>query len=149
MHPRGCTVSPQSRMSSVIELKKKMKRRIYGGIIRYFENGKYVYAVVFERNANAWSFPKGTMKRDEEPRQCANRKIERETGITQLPMEARRIHVGWTHLYLFTVHEKYPLQPNDKTITHARWMTLEELEQQRVNLGIEEFIHRERSKSHV
>ena len=129
-------------------IQQKKPRRIYGGIIRHFDSnlGQYVYAVVWERHADAWSFPKGTWKASENARQCADRKIEQETSIKGLPLHAHRIHVGWTHLYLFTVPEKYELRSKDKTVSEARWMTVEDLEKQKpfINLGIQEFLQRMR-----
>lgn len=127
--------------------KKKFKSRVYGGILRYLNpmTRQYDYAVVQGRTTRMWSFPKGHSKPEETPLACAWREIEEETSISsdQIPTHEQYLKLGHTNLFVFTVPQKYRLQPKDqKEIIRTRWVTLEEMSCLRSNLGIQQFVAR-------
>ena len=132
-----------------------------GGIIANNE-GKIV---IVNQNRNSWAFPKGGIDEGEGVLEAAFREIKEETGLQaeelvmleQFPSYSR-YSIGkdgtgedtsrppsTRNLFLFTTN-KVDLKPEDKEVTEARWVTIDEALDMLTHLKDREFLTSVRSR---
>ena len=125
---------------------KKYRARVFGGILRWMnpQTATYEYVCVKGRKTAIWSFPKGHSHRGEDPIACAEREIEEETGITQLPRYTSHLKFGSIHLYVYDLPQKYPVAAKDtREVGEVRWATLEEMTALHGNKGFTEYVEKQ------
>ncbi|MBI5448985.1 NUDIX domain-containing protein [Candidatus Gottesmanbacteria bacterium] len=91
---------------------------------------------------NSWTFPKGIIEKNENPKEAALREILEETGLTDLSYLASLSTIRYTyrkmgliqktvHYFLFRSSREtppVPLPQKEEGISEARWVTFEEAE---------------------
>jgi 8-oxo-dGTP pyrophosphatase MutT (NUDIX family) len=116
-----------------------MLRASAGGVV-VRQNGTLV---IVEQNANSWSLPKGGIEPGENELDTARREIFEETGIKDLTLirelgsyERYSLDKDGVHenisaglrprtFFLFSTNQEV-LEPQDREVTAARWVTIEE-----------------------
>lgn len=133
----------------ITEIEKKKKKtapRSHGGILTSKDPNtkETVYAVIFGRRAQMWSFPKGRANFWETSEQTAIREIREETGINmqgKKPIGTTRC--GRNPMFLYELPEPIEMHPEDtEEVAEAQWMTLMELQTLKKNRGLKEFVER-------
>lgn len=134
--------------------KKKEHRRSkksFGGILRVWDPSldTYVYAVVYGRVGECWSFPKGHGEVNEDPMVSAHREIAEEIGFDgPYPPLISVLKSAATRLFVYEFPERFPLVPRDlMEVTEAAWMTLDDLEKVSTNKGLRLYTQRMQKKS--
>lgn len=98
--------------------------------------------VLVQSNVGKWGFPKGHVKKDESILEAAYREIYEETGLRKInyiqPLGSFERYnyndpstgkLKEIHLFLFTTFETV-VQPQDSDNPAARWVKLDEVEQE-------------------
>lgn len=124
--------------------RRKAKARSHGGVLRASNGQETVYAVIFGRRANVWSLPKGRANFWETSIQTAYREIREETGIDLRHQEpTKEVLCGRNPMFVFDLPAPIEMHPEDTDeVVEARWMTLEELKQVKMNRGLKDFVER-------
>lgn len=152
---RGKSVVCRSDLGNGVERvgkhgkKKKEHRRSkksFGGILRVWDPllDAYVYAVVYGRVGECWSFPKGHGEANEDPMISAHREIAEEIGFDgPYPPLVSVLKSAATRLFVYDFPQRFPLVPRDSLeVTEAAWMTLEDLEKVATNKGLRLYVER-------
>jgi len=120
--------------------------KVYGTICISPSN---TFLIVRGRKSNKWSFPKGHKHRGETYIDCAVRETREESGLDledMVPFAYQRLSVG--EYYFYDIPEEYPLSINDnREITEAKWMTLDEMRTSSCNVDVNNFLNRLRRNS--
>jgi 8-oxo-dGTP pyrophosphatase MutT (NUDIX family) len=96
------------------------------------------------RDTGKWSFPKGHREGRESFLDCARRETFEETGVALDRYQPTACHkLAHGEYYFFDVPEEAPLNPSDTTeVMEARWMTVEEMRVEPVNVDVNYFLDR-------
>lgn len=85
-----------------------------------------------------WGFPKGHLKKDEEPANAALREVAEETGLAALELRAPVETIEWTfrfrgrpvhkvcHFFLMETPERRTAPQREEGITACRWATYDQ-----------------------
>jgi 8-oxo-dGTP pyrophosphatase MutT (NUDIX family) len=110
---------------------------VYGGIIR--SNDGY-YLLVQGRKTLKWSFPKGHIKSNETPLDCAGREIFEETGCRKLPHPSGFVKIKMARYYLFNVPHTFDVLTMDsKEVCNIGWFTRSHAATLLLNVDAKEF----------
>ena len=100
--------------------------------------------LVLGRKSKKWSFPKGHKHRGETYIDCAVRETREETGIdlyNTIPVAYQRLSVG--EYYFYDLSEEVTPEINDnREITEAKWMTIDEMKNSACNVDVNNFLMR-------
>ena len=117
-----------------------MKTELSAGGIVLAKTQSIWHVLLIQDMNKSWTFPKGLIEPNENPRGSAEREISEETGLTNLTyvstlgtiqyMYRRNGLIRKTvHYFLFQSDTQAPLKPQrEEGISEARWVTLEEAE---------------------
>jgi 8-oxo-dGTP pyrophosphatase MutT (NUDIX family) len=119
------------------EVYERKESSVYGGIIRSTD-GKYL--LVKGRRAMKWSFPKGHLKLNETPLDCAGREIFEETGCRKLPNPCGFVKIKMARYYLFDVPFTFDVAPMDfKEVCDIGWFTRDQAAALVLNVDAHQF----------
>jgi 8-oxo-dGTP pyrophosphatase MutT (NUDIX family) len=99
----------------------------HGGVILHHHDK---VAVVFGRQHQKWSFPKGHIDKGETVLRCAERELEEETGIVvKLPWKTPFLTFGkccYFNYYLYVIPPNARPKDNGE-VALVKWMTVEQI----------------------
>ena len=100
--------------------------------------------LVLGRKSKKWSFPKGHKHRGETYIDCAVRETQEEAGIdlyNMIPVAYQRLSVG--EYYFYDLPEEVAPQIHDnREITEAKWMSIDEMKSSPCNVDVNNFLLR-------
>lgn len=120
---------------------KANTEKVYGSICISPHN---TILLVCGRKSKKWSFPKGHKHRGETYIDCAVRETYEEAGIDLdniVPVAYQRLSVGEYYFYDLP-EEVVPEIKDQKEITEAKWMSIEEMRISPCNVDVNNFLLR-------
>ncbi len=130
------------KFCSAFRTYRPFSQKVYG-VVLISDNDRVL--VVKGSRTGKYSFPKGHINSFENVRECAKREFHEETGLKCTDYK----ELGYQHLsaggYYFyhTQNEDEPiLNKNQDEVVDIRWMSLNELKNERVNVDVSMFLRR-------
>jgi 8-oxo-dGTP pyrophosphatase MutT (NUDIX family) len=118
--------------------KKILFEKSAGGVVYKKEGGKIYIALVAVKDGSVWTFPKGLIDKNEDPKICALREVKEEAGVNATIVDEIAKQEYWyvlegikrkkTVYYYLMEYVSGDVKDHDWEVKDAKWISLEDAE---------------------